>query len=61
MSTALLVGALEYSDCISAEGGKTPPNVYPKLPDSDSPVLENVEYPFITIASISTLTQTGST
>ena len=49
-SPAQLVGAVEYTDCISAEGQD--PNKCPgyniKTFDGEAPVLENMEYPFIT-------------
>ena len=57
-----LAGAVEYTDCIFAEG-KSPMCVLEDTKQSDGvvPVMENAEYPFIDITPWSTLAQIGST
>ena len=44
-------GAVEYTDCISAEGQDPPRSKCPgyDIKPSDGEALENVEYPFIAI------------
>ncbi len=55
-------GAVEYTDCTSAEG-QDPPNECPgyDTKQSDGGALGNTELPFIAIASRSTLARSGST
>ena len=57
-------GAVEYTDCFSAEGVRPPhecPGHDTKQSDSEVPgALGNVEYPFIAIAPRSTLARSGS-
>ena len=66
-SLAQLAGAVDYANCITAEGyDPPPPNECPgyntKPSDGEAPILgfENVKYPFITISSRSILTWNGS-
>ena len=59
------VGAVEYIDCFSAEGQDHPPHhecpwYNTKLSDGEVGAVENEEYPFIDIASRSSLTRSSS-
>ena len=68
LTLAQLAGAVEYTDCFSAEE-YPPPNKCPGYNtkkiwwwgSSNAPALWNVEYPVIAIAPSSTLARSGST
>ena len=55
-----LARAVEYTDCISAEGKPTTPNEFP-ITKNYLGALDNVGHPFIAIAFRSTLIQSGYT
>ena len=64
-NTAQVAGAVEYTNCISAERWWVSPPSLNKWSGFDTKpsdgALKNVEYPFIAIAPRSTLTQSGGT
>ena len=63
LGIAQLAGAVEYTDCTSAEGEDPPhPNECPDMTlKNDAGALGNAEHPFITVTPRSTLARSGST
>ena len=56
-----MAGAAEYTDCISAEGYDSPNECLGYDTKQSNGALENAEYPFIPIATRSTLARSGRT